>query len=155
MTEIRFYHLQRARLEDTLPVMLERCYARGERALVMAGSPERVEALAAHLWTYRPDSFLPHGTAKDGAAEAQPIYLTAGTDNPSGNPNGAQVLILSDGATHPAIGDFRLACELFDGHDEEAVAAARGRWQAYKLAGHVLTYFQQDQAGKWEEKARA
>jgi DNA polymerase-3 subunit chi len=160
MTEIRFYHLQRTRLEDTLPVMLERCYARGERALVMAGSPERVEALAAHLWTYRPDSFLPHGTAKDGEAGAQPIFLTAGTENPDGNPansnpNGAQVLILSDGATHPAIGDFRLACELFDGHDEEAVAAARQRWQVYKQAGHALTYFQQDQAGKWEEKARA
>ena len=151
MTEIRFYHLQRTRLEDTLPVMLERCYARGERELVMAGSRERVEALAAHLWTYRPESFLPHGTAKDGEAGAQPIYLTAGTENP----NSAAVLILSDGATHPAIGDFRLACELFDGHDEEAVTAARQRWQAYKQAGHALTYFQQNDAGKWEEKARA
>jgi len=65
------------------------------------------------------------------------------------------VLILSDGATHPAVGDFRLACELFDGHDEEAVTAARERGQSYKQAGHAMTYFQQDQAGKWEEKARA
>lgn len=154
MTEIRFYHLQRTRLEETLPVILERCHARGERALVMAGSPERVEALAAHLWTYRPDSFLPHGTAKDGEAGAQPIYLTASTENPAGNPNRAEVLILSDGASHPGIGDFRLACELFDGQDEEAVAAARQRWQGYKEAGHALVYFQQNQAGKWEEKAR-
>ena len=150
MTEIRFYHLQRARLEETLPVILERCYGRGERALVMAGSPDRVEALAAHLWTYRPDSFLPHGTAKDGAASAQPIYLTSSAENP----NHAEVLILSDGASHPAIGDFRLACELFDGQDEEAVAAARQRWQAYKEAGHALVYFQQNESGKWEEKAR-
>ena len=67
----------------------------------------------------------------------------------------ADLLILSDGATHPAIGDFRLACELFDGHDEDAVAAARQRWQVYKQAGHALTYFQQNDAGKWEEKARA
>ena len=150
MTEIRFYHLQRARLEETLPVILERCYARGERVLVMAGSLERVEALAAHLWTYRPDSFLPHGTAKDGEAAVQPIFLTAGTENP----NMAEILILSDGARHPEIGDFRLACEMFDGQDEEAVAAARQRWQAYKEAGHGLVYFQQDQAGKWEEKSR-
>lgn len=151
MTEIRFYHLQRARLEDTLPVILERCYARGERAMVMAGSADRIEALAAHLWTYRPDSFLPHGTAKDGDAQAQPIYLTPGPENP----NRAEVLILSDGAGHPGIGDFRLACELFDGQDEEAVAAARTRWQAYREAGHALVYYQQNEAGKWEEKARA
>lgn len=151
MTEIRFYHLQRTRLEETLPVILERCHARGERVVVVAGSAERVEALAAHLWTYRPDSFLPHGTAKDGDGAAQPIYLTAGTENP----NGAEVLVLSDGATHPAIGGFRLACELFDGQDDDAVAAARQRWQAYREAGHALVYFQQTPAGKWEEKARA
>ena len=68
MSEIRFYHLQRASLEDTLPVILERAYGRGDRILVMTGSNERAEALASHLWTYRPESFLPHGTAKDGDA---------------------------------------------------------------------------------------
>jgi DNA polymerase-3 subunit chi len=151
MSEIRFYHLQRASLEDTLPVILERAYGRGERTLVMAGSPERVEALAAHLWTYKPESFLPHGTAKDGSAGAQPIYLTAEAENP----NAAKVLILCDGAVRSDCGDFPLVCEMFDGNDEIAVAAARERWKAYKDAGHKLVYFQQSPAGKWEEKARS
>jgi DNA polymerase-3 subunit chi len=135
MSEIRFYHLQRASLEDTLPVILERAYKRGDRTLVMASSTERVEALTAHLWTYKPDSFLPHGTAKDGAAAEQPIYLTAEAENP----NAAKVLILCDGAARADCGDFPLVCEMFDGNDETAVAA----------------YFQQSQAGKWEEKARS
>jgi DNA polymerase III subunit chi len=151
MSEIRFYHLQRASLEDTLPVILERAYGRGERALVMAGSSERVEALAAHLWTYRPDSFLPHGTVKDGAAAEQPIYLTAEAETP----NAAKLLILCDGATRADVGDFTVVCEMFDGNDEAAVAAARERWKAYKEAGHRLIYFQQSPAGKWEEKARS
>lgn len=151
MSEIRFYHLQRASLEDTLPVMLERAYGRGDRTLVMAGSSERVEALAAHLWTYRPDSFLPHGTAKDGAAAEQPIYLTAEAENP----NGAKLLILCDGATRADVGDFATVCEMLDGNDEVAVTAARERWKAYKEAGHKLVYFQQSPAGKWEEKARS
>ncbi len=151
MTEIRFYHLQRKSLEDTLPVILERAYGRGQRALVMAGSPERVEALAAHLWTYRPDSFLPHGTARDGAAAQQPIYLTAEAENP----NEAELLILCDGATRADLGGFTLVCEMFDGNDETAVAAARERWKAYKESGHRLAYFQQSPAGKWEEKARS
>lgn len=151
MSEIRFYHLQRATLEDALPRMLEIAYGRGDRALVMAGSSERVEALAAHLWTFRPDSFLPHGTAKDGAAAQQPIYLTAEAENP----NGAKLLFLCDGATRADVGDFITVCEMFDGNDESAVAAARERWKAYKEAGHKLIYYQQSPAGKWEEKARS
>jgi DNA polymerase-3 subunit chi len=159
VTEVRFYHLQRARLEEVLPVILERCHQRAERVLVLAGSTERVEALAALLWTYRPDSFLPHGTARDGEAARQPIFLTTSAGaTPEGegdNPNGAPVLILSDGARHPRIGDFKLVCELFDGHDETAVAAARGQWKACKEAGHAVVYFQQGENGKWQETARA
>jgi DNA polymerase-3 subunit chi len=154
VTEVRFYHLQRARLEEVLPVILERCHQRGERVLVLAGSTERVEALAALLWTYRPDSFLPHGTARDGEAERQPIFL-APADGAVDNPNGAPVLILSDGARYPKLGDFKLVCELFDGHDESAVAAARSQWRACKEAGHAVVYYQQGDNGKWQETARA
>jgi DNA polymerase-3 subunit chi len=154
VTEVRFYHLQRARLEEVLPVILERCHQLGERVLVLAGSTERVEALAALLWTYRPDSFLPHGTARDGEAARQPVFL-APADAEGGNPNGAPVLILSDGARHPQIGDFKLVCELFDGHDEAAVAAARDQWRTCKEAGHAVVYFQQADSGKWQETARA
>ena len=157
MAEVRFYHLQRARLESVLPVILERCHQRGERVLVLAGSVERVEALAALLWTYKPDSFLPHGTARDGEAAAQPIFLApAGEDGGTvENPNGAGVLVLSDGARHPTVGDFRLACELFDGQDEAAVTAAREQWRRYRAEGHAVVYFQQDDAGRWQETARA
>jgi DNA polymerase-3 subunit chi len=151
MTEIRFYHLQRTRLEDVLPTMLERAHGREQRTLVALGSAERVEALAAHLWTYRADSFLPHGTIKDGDAARQPIFLTDQADNP----NQAQLLLLCDGATRTDLGAFDLVCELFDGNDESIVAAARNRWRDYKSAGHTLIYFQQNDAGRWEEKARA
>ena len=157
MTEVRFYHLQRARLESVLPVILERCHQRGERVLVLAGSAERVEALAAHLWAYKPGSFLPHGTARDGEAALQPVFLApAEADGrPAENPNGASVLILSDGAQHPGVGEFRLACELFDGHEEAAVPAAREQWRRYRAAGHTVVNFQQDDGGKWQETARA
>ncbi|HVJ34136.1 MAG TPA: DNA polymerase III subunit chi [Terriglobia bacterium] len=150
MTEIRFYHLQRAKLEDVLPTMLERAYGRGQRALVALGSVERVEALAAQLWTYRPESFLPHGTSKDGEAAAQPIFLTDQGDNP----NQARLLFLCDGAQREDLSPFELVCELFDGNDDAVVSAARQRWRDYKAAGHTLIYFQQDDSGRWEEKAR-
>lgn len=150
LTEIRFYHLQRTGLEAALPKLLERTLARGQRAVVMAGSAERVEALAAQLWTYDPDSFLPHGSKRDGRPERQPVWLTE-TDE---NPNGAAVLFLTDGARSAQVGAFELCVEMLDGQDEAAVAAGRQRWAAYKEAGHSLVYYQQDEAGRWQEKAR-
>src|SRR5919205_246230 len=66
MTEVWFYHLQGQPLERVLPNLLERSLERGWRIVVQAASDERVEALDAHLWTYRDDAFLPHGTDRDG-----------------------------------------------------------------------------------------
>src|SRR5215468_6345927 len=149
MTEIRFYHLQRTGLEAALPPWLEKTLDRGQRAAVIAGSPERVEHLTGHLWTYNDRSFLPHGSGSDGHAEQQPIWLTAEDENP----NGAQVLFLTDGAASQQVGRFQLCVELFDGNDEAAVQAARRRWQSYKAAGHQLTYWQQTAQGRWEQKA--
>ncbi|MDP6884241.1 MAG: DNA polymerase III subunit chi, partial [Rhodospirillales bacterium] len=75
MTDIAFYHLQRSALESALPKLLEKTLEAGERAVVMAGSEDRVEALNGVLWTYHQDSWLPHGSARDGHAEAQPVWL--------------------------------------------------------------------------------
>ena len=148
MTEIRFYHLQRTALEAALPPMLEKTLERGHRAVVMAGSEERVEHLTDHLWTYNDRSFLPHGSARDGNAAQQPIWLTTADENP----NEAQVLFLTDGASSEKIAGYELCVELFDGNDDAAVQAARARWKSYKDAGHTLTYWQQSAEGRWERK---
>ncbi len=150
MTEIRFYHLQRTSLQQALPGLLEKSLERGWRAVVMAGSDERVEALTQHLWTYRDRSFLPHGNARDGASAEQPIWLTALDENP----NGAAVLFLTDGAQSAHLDDYTLVCELFDGNDPAAVEAARGRWRTRRDAGHTLAYWQQTDGG-WEKKMEA
>src|SRR5262249_41793492 len=68
MTEIVFYQLQRQPLERVLPTLIEKSLERGWRVVVQAASEERVEALDAHLWTFRDDSFLPHGTWREAEA---------------------------------------------------------------------------------------
>jgi len=121
----------------------------GKRALVLAGSDARAEALAQHLWTYDQDAWLPHGTDKDGSPEDQPIWLAAGEENL----NQAQFLFLTDGAKSGHVDTFERCFELFDGNDDAVVAAARDRWANYKEAGHSLTYWQQTDNGGWEQKA--
>ncbi len=146
--EISFYHLTRTTLEAALPQMLEKTLERGQRAVVRAGSAERVEALNGWLWTYKDRGFLPHGSAKDGHAAVQPSGRTERDERP----NDAQVLFLTDGATSEELVDFERCAVLFDGNDETALAAARAQWAGLKDAGHDLTYWQQNDQGRWEKK---
>lgn len=150
MAQIGFYHLLKLPLEQALPRLLEKALAAGHKTVVMAGSAERVEHLNALLWTYADEAWLPHGSAKDGEADLQPIWLTDQEENP----NGATVLVVCDGAAPAELGGFNRCLDLFDGNDGEAVQAARQRWKAWKEAGHELVYYQQTERGGWEEKAR-
>ncbi|NQV85265.1 MAG: DNA polymerase III subunit chi [Rhodospirillales bacterium] len=147
MTEIAFYHLQTVPLEQALPKLLEKTLEAGKRALVMVASEERVESLNGHLWTYAPESWLPHGSDKDGDAEDQPVWLSSD----DANPNGAQFLFLTDGATSGRVAEFDRCFEIFDGRDAAAVDAARVRWKAYAADGHDLTYWRQSEHGGWEK----
>jgi DNA polymerase III subunit chi len=149
VTEVLFYHLHRQPLERVLPALLEKSLERGWRVVVQASSDERVAALDAHLWTYREDAFLPHGTYKESAAAEQPILLTVNDDNP----NRAVVRFLVDGAPVPADAQaYERLVLLFDGDDPEAVEAARERWTAAKAQGFAVTYWQPDQDGRWQRK---
>lgn len=148
MTAVSFYHLERTSLDRALPKLLEKVLERGHRAVVLAGSDARVEALNTALWTYEQRSFLPHGSETDGFADRQPIYLTTHDENP----NGADVLVVVDGAQSERLDAFARVLDMFDGHDEAAVEAARNRWRDLKEHGHELTYWQQTPQGGWEQK---
>lgn len=150
MTEMLFYHLQGQKPENVLPPLLEKSLERGWRVVVHGASEERIEALDAHLWTYRDDGFLPHGTWRDGEAAMQPVLLTVN----DGNPNAAAVRFLIDGAPVPDdVETYERIVLIFDGDDEEAVVSARGHWTAAKEKGLAATYWQPDEQGRWQRKA--
>lgn len=150
-TEVLFYHLEQQPLEAVLPTLLERTVERGWRAVVEVGDKERLAALNALLWTYKPESFLPHGTSADGPPAEQPIYLTSEGDNP----NKASVRFLVEGAAPRQFAGYDRVVVLFDGRNPDAIAAARTQWKTAKAAsndGVKLTYWQQNQDGRWVEK---
>lgn len=153
MAEIWFYHLERLSLAQTLPNLLERSLERGWRAVVQIPSEERLAALDQLLWIYSEESFLPHGSARDGDPERQPIFLTCGGDNP----NSAQVRFCVEGADPQealakGAAHLRVAA-LFDGRDEDALTLARRQWAALKTSPHQRAYWQANDAGRWEKKA--
>jgi DNA polymerase-3 subunit chi len=149
MTEFRFYHLESRGIDQELPEILEDALANGLRAVVQAPSPEHVEALNERLWTYADESFLPHGSARDGEPQAQPVYLTDGEDNP----NGARLRVLLSGVgAGPFVeGSYERVILLFDGRDEEAKAEARRQWSLVKAAGAAPSYWRKGEDGGWEK----
>lgn len=149
MTEIVFYHMKGQTLEQVLPTLLQKSLDRGWRVVVQAASDERVDMLDAHLWTWRDDTFLPHGTWRDHEAAEQPILLTINEHNP----NGAAARFLVEGVAMPEdVASYERIFVLFDGGDPDAVDMARARWSEAKKAGFEVTYWQADEGGRWQRQ---
>ncbi len=149
MAEILFYHLETAPLGSVLPDLLTRSLAKGWRVVVQAGSEDRLNAIDAHLWTYDDASFLPHGSAAEGNAADQPVWLTTGDDNP----NGAEIRFYVDGATGHRFDQYQRIVFIFEGADSSALEGAREAWKAARDAGCDATYWRQDEFGKWKKQA--
>jgi DNA polymerase-3 subunit chi len=148
MPDVLFYHLEQRPLEAVIPLLLEKTLERGWRAVIEVGSTERAEALDAHLWTYRDDSFLAHGLAGEDTDALQPILITTANDNP----NGAAVRFFIDRAVPLTAEGYQRIVYMFSGHDPDAVAEARIAWRNL-LPGNTLTYWQQEPDGRWVKKA--
>ncbi|SIP93848.1 DNA polymerase III, chi subunit [Rhizobium sp. RU20A] len=148
MTEVLFYHLTESKLEDALPPLLEKCLERDWRVVVQVPDEARRDRLDDHLWSFRDDSFLPHGTDAAPHADEQPVLITIGPENA----NAATVRFLVDGMVTPALDTYQRAVFLFDGFQTEQVEHARTEWKRLKAEGHQLTYWQQDRDGRWAKK---
>ena len=150
MPEVLFYQLSGTTLDATLPDLLERSLARGWRVIVRCGSEAGMAGLDTLLWTYADESFLPHGTPAAGNAALQPVYLTLGDENP----NGANILMLVDGAraTPAEMAGLERTCLLVDGRDDRAVETARNDGRADRAAALPAKYWVREH-GKWVQKA--
>ena len=149
MAEVLLYHLERQPLERVLPVLIERTLARGWRAVVQAGSEERVEAISAALWTAGDETpsspTVPRVTA---TPILQPVWITASGDNP----NGARVRFMVDGEFASDVSGLDRVIFMFDGRDEEMCERARQVWQDARAQGHDATYWRQDAGGRWQKQ---
>lgn len=145
--QVDFYHLSRTPIERVLPRIAERILASGGRLLVVAGEAEMRGRLDQLLWTYAPDSFLPHGLAGGADDARQPVLIGDAVDAA----NGAGNIALADGVWRPEALQFGRAFHFFT---DERIREARLAWK--DLAGKdgvERRYWKQDDAGRWEQAA--
>jgi DNA polymerase III subunit chi len=150
MTEVWFFHLDQQPLEHVLPRIVGSSLARGWRMVIETTQPEHIAKISEMLWASEDVAFLPHGFEGEPSPDQQPVWLTATGENP----NTAQVRVLLDGAAPKDISNLTRAVLMFDGNDPQAIEAARDEWKAQKAAGHDISYWKQDEAGKWQNQAK-
>lgn len=156
MIEVSFYHLTERSVESALLALLELSRGRGWRAVVQAASLGRLKKIDEYLWSYRPESFFAHGGTFDPDPASQPVYLTSEDGD---NPNDAEIRFFVEGvALAPVLDSVAAptirAAILFDGADAAELEDARAQWRELREAGYKLVYYQQNDDGKWIEKAR-
>jgi DNA polymerase-3 subunit chi len=149
--EVWFYHLQSQPLARALPALVEKAVGRGWRVIVQTVDEARLKALDDLLWTYAAESFLPHATSTDKGAGRQPVLLTTGPENP----NAAALRMYVEGAEvdlDRTSASYKRVLLVFDGRDDDELAAARRQWSRLKSDGFALAYWQQSDEGRWERK---
>ncbi|MBB4154075.1 DNA polymerase-3 subunit chi [Sphingomonas jinjuensis] len=144
---VDFYHLTRMPLERVLPQIADKVVATGERLLIVSSNEAQQVALDALLWSYAPDSFLPHARIGTGDDAAQPI-LIAGDVNAA---NRARNVAIVDGEWRDDALDFDRAFHFFD---DDAIRGARAAWKSLAdRDGVERRYWKQNDAGRWENVA--
>lgn len=148
--EIRFYHLQKQTLDLALPLLLSKIGQTGKKVVVRVADKSALGRLDQHLWTYDPESFLPHGCGKDPFPEAQPVWL----DHEDNNPASAEILLSAGVPDLESAHEYEMKCLMFEDFNDSTVQAARELWKHFQsVDGFRLTYWQQSMQGKWEKKA--
>ncbi len=143
--QVDFYHLTVTPLERALPSIAQRVVAGGGRLLIVSADAAQRGAIDKLLWSYWPDSFLPHGQAGGGDDGSQPVLIAADV----APANEAANIALVDGEWRDAALGFDRAFHFFDA---ERIAEARLAWKALAdRDGVERRYWKQDDAGKWEQ----
>lgn len=132
-----------------LPDLLGKTLGKGWRALVRFKDGEDLAAWDEYLWTYRDDSFLPHGREDEGRADLQPILLA----NQTADASGFDAVFLLDGADIAALSGVSRVMVMIDGRSENSINRERARWKTLKETGALMSYWQQGPGGGWEKKA--
>ncbi|MGJ3649816.1 DNA polymerase III subunit chi [Sphingomonas sp. GlSt437] len=144
--QVDFYHLAVRPLDRVLPRIAERVLASGERLLVVSAEAAQREALDKALWTYTPDSFLPHAQAGAGDDARQPVLIAGDT----GAVNSAQAIALADGIWRDEALAFGRAFHFFD---DDRIAEARAAWRSLADKPDVARRYWKQTASGWEQAA--
>lgn len=145
--QVDFYQLTRDPAVAVVPLLAQRTLDAGARMLVVSGGEPPLDALSQALWSWRPESFLAHGLAGEGAEADQPILLSEAVE--AGNK--AAYCLIADGIWREEAGALPGVERIFYLFAPERTDDARAAWRMLsKQQDWTLNYWRQD-GGKWRK----
>jgi DNA polymerase-3 subunit chi len=145
--EVNFYHLVSSSLLEALPKLLEQILSKDYKVLVLCVDKEQMKALDEKCWTYSSNVFLPHATIDDPYPDEQPILFSLNLDNI----NKANLLVNLGKEIDLEKLSFSKIVDIFDSKYEAELAAARKRYKLYSNKFYKITYYKQNDKGRWEK----
>lgn len=111
--------------------LAEKAWEKGHRVFIHTTTPLLAQQMDELLWTYRQDSFLPHGLYTEGEEEAVlPVLVGAEVV-----PTGTLDVLINLAATVPSWFDRCNRVAEVVGGTEEARTSARERYRFYRSRG--------------------
>ncbi len=140
MTRIDFYSLAEDSSGDRLLLtcrLAQRAHGEGLKVSIATADARTARELDRLLWTFRDDSFLPHGLVGETDPELTPILI--GVAGEMVADVGGQVLINLDLDVPAALDRYERLLEPID-LDPQVRAAGRRRYVHYKGLGYPLEH---------------
>ena len=110
--------------------LLEKAYLKKNQVFVYCAHQQDAENLDELIWTFKPDSFIPHNLQGEGPEPPPPIQIGYGEE-----PRGFQDVLLNLSATIPPFWTrFHRIIEIVSA-DEEAKIISRDHFRAYRKQG--------------------
>jgi DNA polymerase-3 subunit chi len=137
MTEVLFVQTSASRMEMRACEIAEESYAQGRRLQIIALDQEQAERLDDLLWTFKPDTFIPHGLWVGSPDEpAQPVVVTTRKEAVEGMDS---LLMMGYGEVD-LVGQFSHAFHLVLVDNEDRLDGSRRYWTLLKDAGFSLRH---------------
>ncbi len=149
MAEIRFYHLQSQTIEQALPKLAELVLKSGNKGIIKVADKNIAKQIDKALWAYSPESFLPHDVEGSKYPKEQELFITSREENPAE----AKMALFVNCEKLEDLSLFDRVLYMFEGKLDKIITTAREDYKNYKTQGHEMSYWQQSDQGRWEQKA--
>jgi DNA polymerase-3 subunit chi len=137
MTEVIFIEVTASRMEMRACEIAERTYIRGDKLQIIAADQQQAVRLDELLWTFKPDSFVPHRFSRDEKDEVtSPVVITIGEEKISG----FEFLLMLNYCPVEIVAQFSQVIHLVVVDNQERLETSRHYWAQLKEAGFVLRH---------------
>ena len=137
MTGVIFVEVTAIRMEIQACEIAERDYLAGIPLQIIAANQEQAARLDELLWSFKPDSFVPHGLwTGDRIEPSQPVVITDTQERVLE----IESLLMMDYCPVELVKQFSQAIHLVVVDNQERLETSRGYWTQLRDAGFTMKH---------------